>query len=85
LPHEYADPRYRVWLLRARRKRPSKSHAAKAGNELAPSHSITSSLMAFPKAQDYATHGLRLQHGFMAGGMVVRGHIARQQSRAADV
>src|SRR5262249_32647583 len=42
-PHQHADAAHSVRLLRARRKRPRDCRATKEGDELAPSHSITSS------------------------------------------
>src|SRR5260221_7225475 len=41
-----ADTQHLLWLLRARRERPSRSRAAEKRNELATFHSITSSARA---------------------------------------
>jgi hypothetical protein len=43
LVDEYADPPNPLRLLRARRERPRRRRAAEERDELAPSHSITSS------------------------------------------
>src|SRR5262249_43018421 len=44
--HEHADAPHPLSLLRARRERPYRSRAAEQRDELAPSHSITSSAVA---------------------------------------
>jgi hypothetical protein len=43
--HQYANPRYPIWLLRPRCERP-RCRAAEKRYDLAPVHSITSSAMA---------------------------------------